>query len=800
MIHSYLKVAWRNLQRNRLFSVIYVLGLSIGLACCLLILLYTKDELSFDRFQQKKDRLFRVTCQVIDKKNGRDTRYGEAGAVQGPAFKNGIPEVEDFVRTYEQDFLVRNAGESFDVKGTWVDKNFFQVFSFPLLSGNPEEVLSDPHHIVLTEETAKKYFGTAEAIGKTLELEVKNKFETFVVSGIAKRCPENSSIKFEMLLPFDYYAALSKNDQGYWHLLNYSTYLLLRPHINQDAVSAKMQAVYKENASEQLTELAQSGTDRKFIWGLQPFLQMHLDSQVVNEGSIKDESKPLYSYILTGIAFFILLIACINFINLTVAQSLRRSKEIGLRKVIGSSRIRLIRQFLGESYVLCFLSFALAALLAWVTLPLFNELANKQLSLEYLFDWPLVAAFTGLFLLTGFAAGFYPALVLSGLRPIDTLQNRVQVSGKNYLARGLVVFQFALATFLVIGAGVVYFQYDYMTHADLGYYDKNLLVVNVAGRQQRNKPLLSEFKTQLAALPGVQQVAERMNGRWGTTAKANGNDIGIDFERIDESYLPVLGVPLIQGRNFSKAFPSDSTLSVIVNETFVREAGWKDPIGRIVDQVDEKVGRLTIIGVVKDYHFATLKQKIKAQLFILDPSVNLGQFLIRLQPDNPTATVAAVEKVYKSLDPSHPFAYHFVEESNKRNYEAEDKWRQIISYAAILTIFISGIGLFGLTLLSINRRTKEIGVRKVLGASAWQISGMVAKNFVGLVLFSSLLATPAAWYAAGRWLDNFPYRIPLSGWIFVVGSLVPLVIAMITVSTQAIRAAGVNPAKSLRSE
>jgi putative ABC transport system permease protein len=527
---------------------------------------------------------------------------------------------------------------------------------------------------------------------------------------------------------------------------------------------------------------------------------MHLDTRVVNEGSIRDESKPIYSYILSGIALFILLIACINFINLTVAQSLRRSKEIGLRKVIGSSRVRLIRQFLGESYALCFISFVLATALAWVVLPLFNELANKRLSLEYLLDWPLVAAFIGLFLLTGFSAGFYPALVLSGFRPVDTLQNRIRVAGKNYLAKGLVVVQFALATFLIIGASVVYFQYDYLTRADLGYNDRNLLVVSGPSPQEGNKPLLSQFKIQLTALPGVQQVAERMNGRWGTTAQANGKDIGIDFERIDESYLPVLGVPLIQGRNFSKAFPSDSTQSVIVNETFVKEAGWGNPIGRTVDQVDAKDRRLTVIGVVKDYHFASLKQKIKAQLFTLDPSVSLGQFLIRVQPNNTAATVATIAKVYKGLDPWHPFAYHFVEESNKKSYEAEDKWRQIIGYAAILTIFISGIGLFGLTLLSISRRTKEIGVRKVLGASVWQISGLVAKNFVGLVLISFLLAIPAAWYAAGRWLDNFPYRIPMSGWIFVLGSLLTLVIALLTVSIQAIRAANINPARSLRAE
>ncbi len=799
MLKNYFKIAFRNLIRNKVFSFINIAGLSIGLACCLLILLYTRDERSFDRFQQNKDRLFRVTCEVVDKLYDRDVKYGGAAAVQGPAFEKEIPEVESFVRTYEQDFVVKNARESFTEKGTWVDENFFQVFSFPLISGSQEKLLSDQHSIVLTDAIAKKYFGTINAVGKTLELEINNKFEPFVVSGIAKRAPENSSIKFDMLLPFSYYAALSKNDKGDWTLFNYSTYLLLRPHSNLQAVNAKMNGVYQDRATEQLAQDSIQRYSIKFIWSLEPFLQMHLDEQFINEGSIKDESRPIYSYILTGIAFFILLIACINFINLTIAQSLKRSKEIGLRKVVGSSRIQLIRQFLGESFALCFVSFALAIVLAQIVLPLFNDLANKRLSLAYLLDLPLVASFIGLFILTGFAAGFYPAMVLSGFHPVETLQNRAQVAGKNYLSKILIVVQFALANFLIIATLFMYFQFDYLTHTELGYNDKDLLVVDING-QEANKPLLELFKAQFANLPGVEKVAERMNGLWGTGAKAGGKDLDIDLERVDEAYLPTLEIPLLKGRNFSKDFPSDPTHSVIVNEAFVKEIGWKDPIGKTVDQVNGKNSRYTIVGVLKDYHFASLKQKIKAQLFTMNPSIALGRFLIRLKPGNAASTLRAIEKIYKDLYPWHPVEYYFVEEANEKNYDAESKWKQIIMYSAILTVFISCIGLLGLTMLSIGKRTKEIGVRKVLGASVWQISELVTKNFIGLVLFAFLLAIPACWFAISRWLENFPYRIPMSGWLFLEGSVLTLLVAILTISVQAIRAANANPAKSLRSE
>ena len=765
----------------------------------MLILLYTKDELSFDRFQQNSKQLFRVTCEVIDKQNDRDTKYGLAAAVQGPAFKKEIPEVEDFVRIYENNFVIKSGAESFDQAATWVDENFFRVFSFPLLYGDAGKVLSDRHSLVLTDETAKKYFGIVNAVGKTLELEINKHFESFVVSGIAKRPPENSSIKFDLLLPFSYYASLSKNDNGEWQLLNYSTYLFIHPAADLQAVSSKMNRVYKSYAAQLLTEDNKQGITLKFIWGLQPFLQMHLDTNVINEGSIKDESQPIYSYILSAITFFILLIACINFVNLTVAQSMRRRKEIGLRKVVGGNRTQLVWQFLGESFIVSFIAFLLALLIAQTVLPLFNELANKRLSLSYLLDLPMAASFIGLLAVTGFAAGVYPALVLSGFRPVETLRGNTWVAGKNYLSQGLVVLQFALATFLIIATLFIYLQYNYLTNAPLGYNDKNLLVVNANGQEDDQK-LLNLFKVQFAGLPGVQKVAEKMNGRWGTGAKVEGKDIDIDYDAIDEDYLPTMEIPLLQGRNFSKDFPSDSTSSVIVNETFAKEAGWKDPVGKTIDFVNGKACKLAVIGVVKDYHFGSLKMNIKPKVFTMNPALGFGRFIIRLKPENQQATLQAIEKIYGSHVPGHPMEYYFQDEANRKNYEAESKWKQIIMYSTMLTVFLSCIGLLGLTMLSIRRRTKEIGIRKVFGANIWQVSVVVVKNFIELVFFSFLVAIPAGWWAASRWLENFPYRIAMNIWIFVAAALLTLITALLTVSFQSIKAAIANPVKSLRTE
>lgn len=778
---------------NRVFSIINVSGLSIGLACCLLILLYAKDEVSYDRFHADNENLYQLTCKVIEK-NGKEDTYGIAGTIQGPTFAREIPEINAYVRVKENNSIVKKDGETFYENITWVDENFFRVFSFPLVKGSPESVLNDMRSVVLTEEMAQKYFGDVDPIGKSLELEIKNGFEPFVVTGVAKKAPQNSSIKFQILLSFNYQEAKYPDTQ--WLNMNYPTYMVLNPNANIDAIKFKMAKTYGHHAGNELTEARKYGFDAQFVYGLEPLADMHLNTEIEY---IPEASDPMYSYILSGIALFILLIACINFINLTVAKSLKRGKEIGIRKVVGGGRKQLIIQFMGESFVLCLIAFCLAFVFTQTALPFFNDLSNKQLELSYLMDYKLITSFVVLFCLTVFAAGFYPSLVLSGFDPVRALSSRFTYSNKNYLSKGLIVLQFSLTTFMLIITMFIYGQFEFLTNEDLGYNDKDLLTINVG--QDQNFSLLKTFKDQLSQIPGVEQVAMRQNGNWGTNSRANGYDIVVEFDHIDENYLPTMGIDLVEGRNFSHAFPADSTNSILVNEAYVKETGWKGSgLDKTVDFFNGQETKLNVIGVVKDYHFGSLKQKISPQIFTMQPGMGYGKFLIRISPENKSRTVAAIGEVYKSLLPYRPYKYDFMEDLNFQNYEKEAKWKQIIAFGAVLMIFISCIGLFGLTLLSVQQRTKEIGVRKILGANILQISNLLSKNFIGLVIISFMVAIPFAWYATSKWLENFAYKIEITWDVFAISAIFTLGIALVTISYQTFRAASLDPVKSLRTE
>jgi putative ABC transport system permease protein len=794
MLLNYVKIAWRTIIRNKVPAFINMAGLSIGLACCLLILLYTKDEISYDRFHQKKGQLFQLTCHRIGAQ-GEDKHFAMAAMIQGPAFKREIPEIEAFVRVNRQDFVVRTQHQVFREKGTWVDQNFFSVFSFPLLSGQPEQVLTDPHSVVLSEEMARKYFGTTNAIGKTLDLEMDGRFEPFTISGIAKRAPQNSSIKFTMLLPFRYLEAMHP-DNG-WMWVSYPTYLLLNAKASLPAVVAKMARVFSQGAKDELAQNKRMGYTDQFVWGIQPFLRMHLNTDF--EGT-PEASNPIYTYILTGLAFFILLIACINFVNLTVALSLNRGKEIGIRKVMGSQRSQLIQQFFGESLLLCFMAFVVAIVLAQIALPYFNELANKQLQLDYLLDSELVVGFVGLFLLTGFTAGFYPALLIARATPSQTLYSRFTVGSKDYVAKGLVIVQFALATFLMISTGFIYRQFSFLTQTDLGYNDENLLELTV-DKAAMNRSLTALMIAELAPVPGTEWVAPHNVGSFGGPTKAGKREFKARYEHVDESYLPTLQVPMLAGRNFSRDFPADSLHSVIINEAFAREAGWKTPVGQTIDGMNFPGWgnrKVTVIGLVKDYHATSLREKIGPQVFTMESKLPFGKFLIRLKQDNIPQTIQALEQAYHRIMPNEPFQYSFKDDLNHQSYEAEAKWKQIITLGALLTIFISCIGLFGMAMLSTRQRLKEIAIRKVLGASLLDVSGGLSRQFLSLVAIGFVLASPVAWYAIHYWLENYAYKIDITWPIFALTALLVSALALLTVGYHVLKAATSNPAYVLQ--
>ncbi|MGZ5133905.1 MAG: ABC transporter permease [Flavitalea sp.] len=795
MFKNYLKTALRNLWRTKVFSLINILGLSVGLACCMLIFLYSMDEISYDRFHEKKDDIYRITA-TISRADGNVDKIGSTGNMPGPTFKESIPEIEDYVRVQSASFNVKSGKTIFREDALYVDSNFFSIFSFPLIAGNPKTALVDVHSLVVSQEIAEKYFGKKNPVGQVLELYTGEKFEPFVVSAVAKRSPQNSSIKIKMLVPVRFQLMQYNDDQWVNFFLN--TFVVLKPNANIKTVEAKFASVFKSKSAEQLKEMeAKYGFKDKVTFGLQPLLKMHLSTDFPSDNGLVDASNPVYSYILTGIALFILLIACINFINLSVAHSLKRAKEIGIRKVVGGQRTQLIAQFLGESFILSFIAFVFALLLVQLLIPFFNTLANKALAFSYLLDIKLIIGYIILLLLTGLLAGFYPALVLSRFNPVQTLYGRFRLSGKNYLSKGLVVFQFALATFLIVATMIIYSQFNYLMSFDLGYNDKNVAILNT-GHIDRQK--LDVFRNELFKNPAIETVTADQGGRWGTIAHINeGKEIMFDFKYVDENYFPLFQIPFAKGRNFSKDFISDTSASIVINEAFAKAAGWQDPIGKQVDffYINKKY---TVVGVIKDYHFLSLAEKIQPQLFTKNPKYKLGDVFIKIKPGNIPQTLGYIEKTYKQLFPFQPYKYDFKDAQNAEQYEREAKWKQILTFGGILTIFISCIGLFGLATLSAEKRTKEIGIRKVLGASVALIAGKLSGDFLKLILIATVIASPLAWWAMNKWLQDYPYRISISWWMFAITGIGVLLIALITVGFQAIKAAGANPVKSLRSE
>jgi len=799
MFKNYFKIALRNLARNKVYAFINIAGLAIGLACAMLILLYVKDEVSFDRFHHNGPNIYRVALKSVH--HGSESQDGNTGLLQGPRFTQNVTGIKSFVRIQSgsRDFKKGTEVESRDL--LYVDSNFLSVFTFRLTDGDAKTCLMQPHSVVLTRDEAKKQFGTTAAVGKFLLLREDSLFVPYKVTAVTDNCPQNSSIQYKILLPFKETEADARNNDN-WFSFFLNTFVLLDDHANPQTVSAQMQRFYEKDATETFkainlkygsSEDAQMGT-----YFLQPFGEMHMSTTLPAQNGLQNASNPMYAYILSGIALFVLLIACINFVNLTVARSVRRAKEIGIRKVVGSERRQLVIQFLGESFLLCAIAFILAILLAWAILPSFNELSNKKLAIVYLLDAKLIAGYIALFLLTGLLAGFYPALVLSGYKPVETLYSRFNLKGKSYLQKSLVVLQFTLASFLIIATFTIYSQFNYLTKTDLGYDDSNIVMVN---KDDLTHERAAIFKAELLKYPDIESVAPKNRGYWMTGAKLD-NDSSISFawETVDESYLQTLKIPLLQGRNFSADFPADSVHSVLVNETFVKKAGWKNPVGRSItfNYDDDRVYQ--VIGMVKDHHFAALNQKIAPQLFTMKNSNPYGTFYIKIRPNTATRSLEYIQKTFRQFFPLSPYSYVFKNEQNLRSYESEARWKQIILFGAVLTIFISCIGLFGLSVLSAQKRTKEIGIRKVLGASVQSIAATLSKDFIKLVMIALFIAMPLAWLAAGKWLESYPYRITLSWPIFASAAGLVMMIALCTVSFQAIKGAFANPVKSLRTE
>lgn len=797
MIKNYLKIAIRNLGKNKGSSFINIAGLSIGLACAMLIVLYVKDEVSYDRFHKNGDRIFRMVRKVTNPDGGIVGMDGYTGYSHGPTFAENIPEIKAYIRFNHQFTYLKTGNDVALQEIHLADPGFFSVFSFPMLYGDPKTALLQPNGVVISENIAKKQFGTANAIGKTMLLMNDNKFVPYLVSGVVKECPQNSSIKFQVLLP----VKISKDEQQAnvkWFNFSLHTFVVLAPGADPKAIAAKMQRVYQADAKESI-RIAREKYDIKTntTYSLQPLNDLHLSKNYPVFDGLSDASNPVFSFILSGIALFILLIACVNFVNLTVARSIKRAKEIGIRKVIGSSRKQLIVQFMSETLIVCLIAFITAIVLVKMSLPFFNQIANKALSFSYLLDIKLVTGYIFLFLVTSVLAGFYPALVLSGYNPVQTLYNKSPRGGKNYLHKSLVVLQFSLASFLIISTLVVSSQFNFLTNKNLGYDDSNLVSVYQWGISAQQAYL---FKQIIAANPNITGVTVKDNGYENETAKlSNGTKLGFVRETIDENFFKLMKIPVVNGRNFSKDFPYDSSHSVLVNETFARQAGWKNTIGQPVEII-QGGEKYNVVGIIKDYYFEPLNAVIRPQVFTLKGGRVLGNMLIKIRPGTGVASLQQIEKAFKAVFPAIPLTYSFKKDENISNYQTEANWKRIMLFGAAITIFISCIGLFGLSVLSAETRIKEIGIRKVLGASVGAIVATLSKDFIKLVIIALFIAIPFAWLAAGKWLRTYPYRINLGWWTFGSAGLIVIIIAMATVSFKTINAALANPAKSLKGE
>ncbi len=793
MFRNYFKIALRNLWKHKAFSAINILGLSVGMTACFLIFMYVKFELSYDNFHTKAERTYRV---VTDLKTPSDliNTSGPAWAVP-PNIKRDFPEVEDFVRFSQNSFLLRKGDVKFqETESAYADSSFFKVFDFKLLKGNPNTALSEPLSIVLSESAAKKYFGKENPLGQTLLFTGESL--SAKVTGVMEDFPENSQMRADLLVSM---STLTKNfnpqlDEQ-WSNYGSWAYIVVKPGTDPNSLVKKFPEFLERRNGAEMKESQMYPTIL-----LEPLKDVYLYS--TRDGQKTGNINNVY--IFSIIAIFILAIACINFVNLTTARSAERAKEVGIRKVVGALREQLASQFIGESVIICIIAFVLTFLLTWSLIPLFNQLAGKTVIDGLAGELRYTGLLLGAAAAVGLIAGFYPALVLSSFQPIRVLKGRFTSGSRGkFLRKGLVVIQFSISIALITGTLVVYQQMNYMRNRNLGFNKDQMLVVTTNG-----DPGSEAFKQSLLGIPSIKSVALSSSvpgsGNPGAYSEIENKSgqlqiANLDLYFVDFDYIPNYKMQMVAGRPFSRDFMTDTTQAMVLNERAVKLFGYASPqeaVGRRFKQWGRE-GR--IIGVVKDFHFRSLQEEIKPLSMRIEPG-GYSMVSMNVAGNNLPSTLAAVENKWKTAVPNRPFEYFFLDEFFDRQYRAEERFGNLFLYFAILAIFISCLGLLGLASYSTYQRTREIGIRKVMGASVSGIVNLLSKEFVQLLLIAFLIATPLAWIVMNRWLEDFSYRIPVSWWVFLVAGVIALVVALFTVSFQAIKAAVANPVSSLRTE
>ena len=800
MILTYFKIAFRRLQRSRLYTLINLVGLTVGIASCLLIGLFIINELSYDRFNANADRIARMTMQFGD---GGKEKFATTGTKAGPQLQRTFPQVKSFVRVVGGSTVVKYGGQMYVEKGfLYADSTFFQMFSFPLLKGDPKTVLDAPNKLVITQSTARKYFGYNDPIGKAISVAWYGPPKIFQITGVAADAPENSQIKFDFVGSFTSIGA-SKHEE--WWTANYVTYLLLQKPDQLPEFQQQLNA-YMRGVSKNELKMPANGP---LLYNLEPLLWVHLHS--VLDG-LEPNGSATTVYILGIIALLIMLIACINYTNLATVQSSAKSTEIGIRKVLGAQKSQLFGQFIGESFLLTLIALVFAVLIAVICLPYFNHLFNQRLAFS---NWlqPLpIAALLLLCVLIAFASGSYPAFILSNVRLVNILKSGAKLTSSGGSFRKiLIIFQFAVSVFLIIATTIVIRQLTYIRHKDLGYDKDHVIVISMDDRAHQQ---YESLKSEISRIPGVTGVtsanAMPTSVGWGDGISADDGhgkkELNITCLPSDVGLIKTLDMKLIAGSDFNDdEFKLMDTAnngrnfkySFILNETAAKDLGWtpEQAIGKTVI----KRAQGTVVGVIKDFHFASLHQPIGPMMLFLDTTF-ANYMLVKTTGQNIPLTLQNMQKLWKDRVPDMPFSYRFLDDNYNSMYESEQKTAAMFGTFSTLAILLACMGLFALSAFATVQRTKEIGIRKVLGASVSGIVGLIAKDFLALTFVAVLIASPVAWYFMNRWLQDFAYRVNVDAWVFIAAGASAVLIAFLTVSFQAIKAAMANPVKSLRSE
>lgn len=816
MLKNYFTIALRTLRKHKFYSFINVLGLSVGVAVCLIIALFVINELSYDRHHEQANRIYRIKSELIF--GGNHWNMVFAPAPMAAALSEEIPEVEAAVHFRQRgSYLVKRETENIkEPNVVWAGKDFFKIFTVPLLEGNLNSVLDEPNTMAISERTAKKYFSGESALGQTLTLD---NLLSVKITGVYEDMPTNSHFHFDFILAVE---GLEEAKRTFWLSNNFQTYLLLREGADAKAAEEKTAQVILKHIEPQLSlVMGEGATMEKFTEGgnkveytLQPLIDIHLKSDLL--GEFEPNFNITYVYLFIAIALFILIIACINFMNLSTARSANRAKEVGVRKVMGSFRSHLVRQFLIESVLLSIFSFLIAIGIAYLLLPLFNELAGRELSIPF-----GSISFYGILLagaiLTGLLAGTYPSLFLSAFKPVNVLKGQVSLGMKSgFIRSSLVVFQFAVSIILTIATIAVFSQLNYIQNKKIGFNKDQVIMIEdtyALGDQQRmtyKNEILANSMIVSGTFSGYLPVSGTWRGDnpwWaeGKDYRQQENMVSLQNWTVDHDYIKTLGMTIKEGRDFSMDFPSDST-AVILNETAARNFNFDgDLIGKKIatfagqDMNPDNLETLTVVGVVENFHFESLKENIGAVMLFLSKRPQ-GNLSFRFQSQDTKAVIDLLESKWKAMAPGQPFTYSFLDDRFGSMYAAETRLGKVFGIFAGFAIIIACLGLFALTAFTAEQRTKEIGIRKVLGASVGSIVVLLSKEFGKLVLISFVLASPLAWWGMNKWLEDYQYKIELGWTVFLFAGVIAFLIALLTMSFQSIKTATSNPVDALRSE